>query len=225
MRGSSTGRVALVTGATGGIGCGTALELAAQGAAVAIDYRGKDSQAREMAETIAAAGGGATTVPLDVTDEDSVAAAFARARDDLSAVVDLLVANAGIESPSPFVEMPLQEWQRVIDVNLTGAFLVAREAARGLRATVRRGVLLFMSSVHEVIPWPKYSHYTATKGGLKLFMQTIARELAPHGIRCVNVAPSAIATPINRDVLDDPGQRQAVVDEILRPTAQPSRDD
>jgi glucose 1-dehydrogenase len=102
----------------------------------------------------------------------------------------------------------------VIDVNLTGAFLCAREAARGLRAANAKGVLVFMSSVHEQIPWPKFSHYCAAKGGLKLFMQTIARELAPHGIRCVDVAPGAIDTPINQPVLDEPEQYQAVLDEI-----------
>jgi glucose 1-dehydrogenase len=207
------GRVALVTGATGGIGRATALELAAHGAAVAVDYRDEEEGALELAGAITAGGGRASTVPLDVTDEDSVAAAFARAREDLG-LVDLLVANAGVEQPSPLVDMSLRDWQRVIDVNLTGAFLCAREAARGLQQAGARGVLLFMSSVHEVIPWPRYAHYSATKGGLKLFMQSIARELAPHGIRCVNVAPGAIATPINRDVLEDPERRQAVLEEI-----------
>jgi glucose 1-dehydrogenase len=207
------GRVALVTGATGGIGAATALELAAHGAAVAVDYRGQDETARALVDAIASAGGRATTVQLDVTEEDSVIAAFASTREALG-TVDLLVANAGIESAFRLIDMPLDEWQRVIDVNLTGAFLVAREAARGLRAAEARGTLLFMSSVHEQIPWPKFSHYCASKGGMKLFMQTIARELAPDGIRCVNVAPGAIATEINREVLDDPQERQAVLDEI-----------
>jgi glucose 1-dehydrogenase len=207
------GRIALVTGATGGIGRATALELAAHGAAVVIDYRGDADAAQELADAITHAGGRAIAVPLDVTDEDSVIAAFASAREKLG-TIDVLVANAGIESSFALVDMPLHEWQRVLDVNLTGAFLVAREAARGLRAADARGVLLFMSSVHEQIPWPTFSHYCATKGGMKLFMQTIARELAPHGIRCVNVAPGAIATEINRDVLADPQEKQAVLDEI-----------
>jgi glucose 1-dehydrogenase len=207
------GRVALVTGATGGIGRATAFELAAHGAAVAIDYRERDGDAREMADAINDAGGRATIVPLDVSDEDAVIAAFATIREELG-VVDLLVANAGVESPFELVDLPLDEWRRVIDINLTGAFLCAREAARGLRGADQRGVLVFMSSVHEVIPWRQYSHYAASKGGLKLFMQSIAHELAPHGIRCVNVAPGAIVTPINQEVLADPAKNRAVLDEI-----------
>jgi glucose 1-dehydrogenase len=207
------GRVALVTGATGGIGRATALELAAHGAAVAVDHRDDAGTAHQLVDAISAAGGRATAVALDVTDEDSVISAFASARETLG-TVDLLVANAGVESPFCLVDLPLEEWRRVIDVNLTGAFLCAREAARGLRAAGAPGTLLFMSSVHEVIPWPKFSHYCASKGGMKLFMQTIARELAPHGIRCVDVAPGAIATDINRAVLTDPEQQQAVLDEI-----------
>jgi glucose 1-dehydrogenase len=208
------GRIALVTGSTGGIGAATTLELAAHGAAVAIDHRDRDEEARRMAEVVTAAGGRASTVKLDVTNEDEVAAAFARARDELGGPVDILVANAGVVSKHPLVDLELAEWRRVIDTNLTGAFLCAREAARGLRAAGAKGVLVFMSSVHEQIPWPDYSHYCATKGGMKLFMQSIARELAPHGIRCVDVAPGAIATPINEKVLDDDEQRQAILDEI-----------
>jgi glucose 1-dehydrogenase len=207
------GRVALVTGATGGIGAATALELAAHGAAVTIDYRSKGETARAMVDAITAAGGRATAVEFDVTDEGSVIAAFATTREQLG-TVDLLVANAGIETRAALVDLSLEDWQRVLDVNLTGAFLCAREAARGLRAADARGVLVFMSSVHEQIPWIEFSHYCASKGGMKLFMQSIARELAPHGIRCVNVAPGAIATEINRDVLEDPQASKAVLDEI-----------
>jgi glucose 1-dehydrogenase len=207
------GRVALVTGATGGIGSATALELAAHGAAVTIDYRSKDDKARAMVDAITGGGGRATAVELDVTDEDSVIAAFAAAREALG-TVDLLVANAGIEKRAALVDMELGNWRRVLDVNLTGAFLCAREAARGLRAADARGVLVFMSSVHEQIPWMGFSHYCASKGGMKLFMQSIARELAPHGIRCVDVAPGAIATEINREVLEDPQESKAVLDEI-----------
>jgi glucose 1-dehydrogenase len=207
------GRRALVTGATTGIGRGTALELAAHGAAVAIDYRGKDEEARDMAAEIERAGGRAVAVQMDVTDEEQVRRGFADARDALGGL-DLLVNNAGVEAPFELVDMPLEEWQRVLDVNLTGVFLASREAARIMRADGVPGTIVMVSSVHEEIPWKKFSHYCASKGGVKLFAQSIARELAPHRIRVVSVAPGAIETPINRDVLADPEARREVEEEI-----------
>src|SRR5919197_1849734 len=132
----------------------------------------------------------------------------------LGGPVDLLVANAGIESQHPVAEMSLGDWQRVIDVNLTGAFLCARAAARGMIAAGIGGVIVNVTSVHELIPWPGYAHYCATKAGLKLFGQTLARELAPHGIRVVAVAPGAISTPINTAVLESPEAKRAVEAEV-----------
>jgi len=207
------GRRALVTGATAGIGRGTAFELAAHGAAVAIDHRGKEDEAGAMAAAIEAAGGRAIAVRMDITKEDEVQAGFARAREAFGGL-DLLVNNAGVEAPYALVDMPLEEWNRVVEVNLTGVFLASREAARIMVADGSPGTIVMVSSVHEQIPWPTFAHYCATKGGLKLFAQTIARELAPRGIRVVSVAPGAIETPINRDVLADPEQKQAVLDEI-----------
>ena len=139
---------------------------------------------------------------------------FARAADALGGPVDLLVNNAGIEKPFELVDMPLAEWEKVLAVNLTGVFLCAREAARGLVNAGIPGVIVNNSSVHQLIPWPKFSHYCASKGGVELFAQTIARELAPHRIRVVNVAPGAIATPINRDWLDDPDAVREVESQI-----------
>jgi glucose 1-dehydrogenase len=208
-----TGRRALVTGATTGIGRGTVFELAAHGAAVAIDYRGKEDEAREMIETIETGGGRAAAVQMDVGVEDEVVSGFAQAREALGGL-DLLVNNAGVEAPFELVDMPLEEWNRVIGVNLTGVFLASREAARIMRADGARGTIVMVSSVHEQIPWKQFSHYCASKGGVKLFGQSIARELAPHGIRVVSVAPGAIETPINRDVLSDPEQKREVQDEI-----------
>jgi glucose 1-dehydrogenase len=207
------GRRALVTGATTGIGRGAAFELAAHGAAVAIDYRGKEDEANGMVAAIEGAGGRAVAVHMDITKEDEVTRGFAQAREAFGGL-DLVVNNAGVEAPFELVDMPLDEWERVLAVNLTGVFLASREAARIMRADDVRGAIVMVSSVHEQIPWMKFSHYCATKGGVKLFAQSIARELAPHGIRVVSVAPGAIETPINRDVLDDPEQKQAVLDEI-----------
>jgi glucose 1-dehydrogenase len=208
-----TGRRALVTGATTGIGRGTAFELAAHGAAVAIDYRGKEDEAAAMVETIEGAGGRAVAVQMDISSEEEVTRGFGQAREALGGL-DLLVNNAGVEAPFELVDMPLEEWNRVIGVNLTGVFLASREAARIMRADDAPGTIVMVSSVHEQIPWKKFSHYCASKGGVKLFAQSIARELAPHGIRVVSIAPGAIETPINRDVLSDPEATRDVVEEI-----------
>jgi glucose 1-dehydrogenase len=189
------GRRALVTGADSGIGQATAFELAAHGAAVGINHVGDDTAARAMADAIEAAGGTAATVQMDVSREEDVTRAF---RDVVDAFggLDLFVNNAGVEEPYDLVDMPLESWQKVLDVNLTGAFLCCREAARVMGG----GTIVVNTSVHEVIPWMRFSHYAASKGGLKLFVQSIAKELAPRGIRVCSVAPGAIDTPINAGV-------------------------
>src|SRR4051812_3330192 len=207
------GRRALVTGATSGIGRGTAFELAAHGAAVAIDYRSRPDDAREMVVAIEAAGGRATAVKMDVSAEDEVERAFGEAHEALGGL-DLLVNNAGVEAPYELVDMPLDEWNRVLGVNLTGTFLCTRAAARSMRADGVPGAIVMVSSVHEQIPWARFSHYCAAKGGVKLFAQSVAKELAPHGIRVVSVAPGAVRTPINGPVLADPEARAEVEAEI-----------
>jgi len=208
-----TGRRALVTGADSGIGQGIAYELAAHGAAVAINHVGDGATARAMAEEIERGGGRAIAVQMDVSLEADVVRAFGEARDALGGV-DLLVNNAGIEQPYELVDMPLEAFEQVIAVNLIGSFLCAREAARMMLGEGSRGAIVNITSVHEQIPWKRYSHYCASKGGQKLFGQSIARELAPHGIRVVQVAPGAIETPINRDVLADPEHRAKILNEI-----------
>jgi glucose 1-dehydrogenase len=207
------GRRALVTGGDSGIGQGVCFELAAHGAAVAINYVGPPDEAQRMAAAIEAGGGKALAVPMDVSSEADVQRAFAAAKDAFGGV-DLLVNNAGVESAHVLLDMPLQAWQKVIDVNLTGAFLCAREAARAMRDEGVAGVIVNMSSVHEQIAWERFSHYCASKGGMKLFAQSIAKELAPLGIRVVNVGPGAIDTPINKSVLEDPQESAKVLAEV-----------
>ena len=197
------GRRALVTGGDSGIGQATAFELAAHGAAVAINHVGDDSTARAMAEAIEAAGGRATTVQMDVAREDEVTRGFAQAVQAIGGL-DLLVNNAGIEEPYELVDMPLESWRKVLDVNLTGAFLCCREAAR----VMETGTIVVNTSVHEVMPWMRFSHYAASKGGLKLFVQSIAKELAPRGIRVCSVAPGATRTPINEGMEEDTSREQ-----------------
>jgi glucose 1-dehydrogenase len=216
------GRRALVTGADSGIGQTTAFELAAHGAAVAINHVGDSSTARAMADAIGAEGGKAVTVQMDVSREVDVERGFAEAADGLGGL-DLLVNNAGIQKPYDLVDMPLDAWQKVIDVNLTGAFLCCREAARLMES----GTIVVNTSVHEVMPWMRFSHYSASKGGLKLFVQSIAKELAPRGIRVCSVAPGATDTPIQgtaqtpREVSHDkiPAARWAEPIEIARAIA------
>jgi glucose 1-dehydrogenase len=208
-----TGRRAFVTGGSSGIGEGCCYELAAHGAAVAVNYIGDPEPAEGICAEIEGAGGRAVPVDMDVADEASVQAGFAQAADALGGL-DLLVNNAGIEKPFRLVDMPLAEWQKVLDVNLTGAFLCSREAARIMCEGDGPRTILMMSSVHEVIPWEQFSHYCASKGGMKLFAQSIARELAPEGIRVATIAPGAIATPINADVLADPEAKEKVLEQI-----------
>jgi glucose 1-dehydrogenase len=209
-----TGRRALVTGADSGLGQGIAYELAAHGAAVAINHVGGPAVAEAMAAEIERGGRDALAVQMNVAREEDVLRAFGQVRDAFGGCVDLLVNNAGVEAPYDLVDLTLEEFERVIGVNLVGPFLCSREAARMMLDAGARGAIVNITSVHEQIPWKRYSHYCASKGGQKLFGQSIARELAPHGIRVVSVAPGAIATPINRDVLADPEITAKVLDQI-----------
>ena len=213
MPSSLEGRVALVTGGDSGIGKACALEAGRRGAAVCVADVGDLSEAEAVVAQLRGEGARALAVHMDVSDEDAVAAGFARAASELGPV-DLLVNNAGVEMAHPLVDMPFADWRRVLSVNLDGAFLCAREAARGMIAAGAPGTIVNMSSVHEHIPWRGFSHYCASKGALKLFMQTIAYELAEHRIRVANVAPGAIDTPINRSVMDDAEQKAATEAEI-----------
>ncbi|MDQ4129384.1 MAG: SDR family oxidoreductase, partial [Actinomycetota bacterium] len=175
---------------------------------------GASASAEQLVEEVRAAGGRALAAEADVSGEEQVSAMFRQAHEELGGPVDLLVNNAGVQSELSLLEMTLEEWNRVLAVNLTGAFLCARECARQLIEAQSPGVVVNVSSVHERIPWPRYSHYCASKAGLKLFGQTIARELASQGIRVVTIAPGAIVTPINQDLLEDEEKRAHVQAQI-----------
>ncbi|HET7843995.1 MAG TPA: glucose 1-dehydrogenase [Xanthomonadales bacterium] len=201
------GAVAVVTGAGAGIGRACAHALARAGARVVVnDLASAEAHMRESCDAIAADGGEAIAVAGDVSSEDDVAALF-RETERRFGAPDILVANAGIEDGSAFAVMTLAQWRRVIDVNLTGAFLCAREAVRAFarRPEGARGSrIVFVSSVHERIPWSFQANYAASKGGVSLLMQSLAQELAPAGLRVNAVAPGAIRTDINRDAWGSP---------------------
>lgn len=209
------GRKAIVTGASTGIGKATAHRLALEGASVCVNYYSdKEQQAAEdVVRDIDQAGQAkAIAVQADVGDQGDVCRMVAQTTEVFGGV-DLLVNNAGIEKPVPLLETSLADWEPILRTNLTGAFLCLREVGK-VMADSGGGVVVNMSSVHEFIPWPQFAPYCASKGGLKLLMQTAARELAGQGIRVVNIAPGAIVTPINTFVLDDPEAKHAVEEEI-----------
>jgi len=203
-------QVALVTGADSGIGKGVAIAIAQAGAKVLVNYVHNQKAADEVVAEIKAAGGEAFAHQADVSKEDEVQAMFAKLAATYGAI-DILVNNAGLQKDAKFVDMTLDEWNTVIGINLTGQFLCSREAAklfikRGVVDGVSRaaGKIICMSSVHEVIPWAGHVNYAASKGGISMFMKSIAQELAPHKIRVVGIAPGAIQTPINKAAWETP---------------------
>jgi glucose 1-dehydrogenase len=203
-------QVALVTGASSGIGAGIATALAAEGAKVVVNYSSTPDGAKKVVDEIAAGGGNAIAIRADVSKEDDVQSMFRQTLEAFG-TVDILINNAGLQQDAAFVDMTLAQWQRVIDINLTGQFLCAREAVREFR---RRGVvaersraagkIICISSVHEVIPWAGHANYASSKGGVMLLMKTLAQELAPFKIRVNSIAPGAIKTRINRAAWDTP---------------------
>jgi glucose 1-dehydrogenase len=204
------GQPALVTGASSGIGRATAIGLAAAGALVAINYIGDATSAEEVAHTIETAGGTAITFEADVSQEDQVMAMFAGVKEQFG-TLHIVVSNAGLQSDSPFESMTLDQWNKVIGVNLTGQFLTTRQAVREFRSrgidtslSVALGKIICMSSVHQEIPWAGHVNYAASKGGIMMMMQSIAQEVAPHRIRVNSVAPGAIRTPINKSAWSTP---------------------
>ncbi|MFF8918780.1 SDR family oxidoreductase [Streptomyces sp. NPDC015032] len=204
------GQKALVTGANSGIGKATAIGLGRAGADVVVNYVAGREEAEQVVEEISGFGVRAMAYEADVSQEDQVAAMTERMVQEFG-TIDILVANAGLQRDAPFTEMTTAQWQKVLDVNLTGQFLCAREATkeflrRGVVPEVSRaaGKIICMSSVHQLIPWAGHVNYAASKGGVQMMMETLAQELAPHRIRVNAIAPGAIRTPINRSAWDTP---------------------
>lgn len=208
------GQTAIVTGASSGIGRGIATALCAAGANVIVNYIGPEAEAMAAVHDATHCGcahrGKAVAVRAHVSDEAQVDAMFRRAVDEFG-TVDILVNNAGLQQDAALESMTLAQWRKVIDVNLTGQFLCAREAVRefkrrGVRPEVScaAGKIVCVSSVHEVIPWAGHVNYAASKGGVMLMMKSIAQEVAPWRIRVNSICPGAIRTPINRPAWETP---------------------
>ncbi|NJM26275.1 MAG: SDR family oxidoreductase [Bacteroidia bacterium] len=217
MKRKLEGQVALVTGASSGIGAGVAKALAAEGAAVAINYSSSPEKAEKVLNDIQMAGGTAIAVKADVGNEKEVVQMFAEVRKRFD-TVDILVNNAGLQKDAPFHQMTVDQWNYVININLTGQFLCAREAVkeflrRGIVPDVSKsaGKIICMSSVHEVIPWAGHANYAASKGGVMMLMKTIAQELAPKKIRVNSIGPGAIRTPINHAAWQTPESYQSLL--------------
>lgn len=207
-------KVALVTGAETGIGKAIVARFAREGAHVALDYLPGDEKKAEAARSeIAQSGGSVLTVAADISRREDVEKMVSEIVGKFGRL-DIAVNNAGIEFNKPFLEVGDDEWNKVIAVNLHGAFLVSQVAARQMVKQGQGGKLIFTSSVHEDIPFPGYSAYCASKGALRMLMRNLAMELAEHKINVNNVAPGAIATPINEKMMNDPESRKQALAEI-----------
>jgi len=214
MQISLQGQVALVTGASSGLGHACAEALAAAGAAVVINYNSQREPADALAKAIQGRGGRAIAVEGDVSDEKAVDALFAEALNAFGRL-DILVANSGLQRDAPVGEMTLEEWNKVIQVNLTGQFLCARAALRQFRKQAARpdisratGKIIHMSSVHQLIPWAGHVNYAASKGGVDLLMRSLAQEVGEERIRINSVAPGAIRTPINEEATEGDAEKK-----------------
>ena len=211
------GQTALVTGANSGIGRAIAIALGRAGANVVVNYVAKPEDAEAVSEEIRGGGQRSMVAQADVADEAQVQAMFAAAVREFG-TIDILVSNAGMERNAPFHEMTTAQWDAVMNVNLRGAFLCAREAVReflrrGVRPeiSVAAGKIIFTSSVHEVIPWAGHVNYAASKGGLMLLMKSLAQEVAEKRIRVNSIAPGAIRTPINAAAWSTPEAYEALM--------------
>jgi glucose 1-dehydrogenase len=204
---------ALVTGGNSGIGAAVVEALAEAGAKVAINYVTHPEAAQALVHPIRATGGEALAIQADVSDANAVAGMFSQV-DEAWGGIDILVNSAGIDGPRALAwEAEVTAWRKVVEVNLLGAYCCAQQA---LRRMVRQkgGVILNISSVHEVIAWGGYSAYAASKAGLGMMTKTIAQEAAPFGVRVLCLAPGAIQTPINRAVWSDPASLKDLLEKI-----------
>lgn len=210
-------QTAIVTGASSGIGQGIAIALAKEGARVCINYHSSEEGAKKTLDEIRKGGGVGFIQQADVSDAEDVEAMFENTIEQYG-TVDILVNNAGIQKDAPFLDMSHEDWQKVINVNLSGQFYCAQEAAKEF---LRRGIvkerskaagkIICISSVHDIIPWAGHINYATAKAGILMFVKTLAQELAEHKIRVNAISPGAIKTDINRDAWEDEADRDKLL--------------
>jgi glucose 1-dehydrogenase len=210
------GKNVLVTGGSSGIGQAIAIRFAEEGANVAINYRSGAAEAERTHEIIHANldqmmqhGGKHILVQADVSKEDAIVGMFEKVSSELGSL-DILINNAGFQISGASHEIPIESFDRVIATNLRGAYICAREAVKQFLAAEKPGVIINISSVHQLIPKPNYIGYSASKGGMQNLTRTFALEYAAKGIRVNAIGPGATITPINRAWVDDPVKRAAV---------------
>jgi glucose 1-dehydrogenase len=215
------GKVALVTGSSQGIGQAIAARLAGEGANIIIDYRSHSEGAEETRRLVEQAGAKATIVRADLASVEQIRSLVESGVNAFGAI-DLLVNNAGIEKHKDFWEVGEDEYDAVMAVNLKGAFFATQFFVRQLQAAKRPGKVINISSVHEELPFPHFTSYCISKGGMKMFTRNVAIELAPFGITVNSVAPGAIETPINKSLLQDREKVNALLQNIpLKRLGQP----
>lgn len=204
------GQIAVVTGANSGIGKAVAVSLAQAGASVVVNYYAGDDQAQEVVQQIKSYGVDSYAHKADVSNEQDVLEMFTVLKKKWG-TIDILVNNAGIQKDAPIDTMTLQDWNAVINTNLTSQFLCSREAIKEFkrREVVKNiscsaGKIICMSSVHQMIPWAGHVNYAASKGGIHLLMMSLAQEVAPYRIRVNAIAPGAIRTHINTGAWSTP---------------------
>ncbi len=196
------GRVAIVTGAGSGIGQNIALRLAKEGAKVVVDYIGSDEGAKQTIASITGAGGEAMSFQADVTRLDQVQGLMDFAYTSYGGC-DVLVNNAGMEKKADFWDVTEEDYEKVLSVNLKGPFFLTQAFVRKLRESGKKGRVINISSVHEDMAFPGFATYCISKGGMRMMMRDLAVELGPLGITINNVAPGAVKTPINDNLMED----------------------